>query len=228
MRKENYYKFPSELEAAIRNYCHVNGLLIIKAENFGGWMLLKVLSSLEEFSRMVEYGNSLKSQSSTHIIAPGDEEFARQHGSLSHIAMCLPENQDLFISIAEGHKLYFTPIENTVPDSKMLVFSLQCSTIQYVEFIEHLTAVVRERNLSGPAIKGVLRPEYYNQDNPYEVIKVIRAWGLDFELGNAAKYIARAGKKNPETEIEDLEKAKTYIEMKTSYLKAQRDARKDI
>jgi hypothetical protein len=31
--------------------------------------------------------------------------------------------------------------------------------------------------------------------NPYEAIKVIEAWDLDFNLGNAVKYISRAGKK---------------------------------
>lgn len=39
-------------------------------------------------------------------------------------------------------------------------------------------------------------PEHYGGvDNPYEVIKVIEAWELDFSLGNVVKYISRAGKK---------------------------------
>lgn len=41
-------------------------------------------------------------------------------------------------------------------------------------------------------------PHYGGADNPYEAIKVIEAWGLGFCVGNAVKYIARAGKK-PET-----------------------------
>jgi hypothetical protein len=58
----------------------------------------------------------------------------------------------------------------------------------------------------------VEHPTYYGgKDNPYEAIKVIHAWGLGFDLGNAVKYISRAGKKNPLKEIEDLEKAITYI-----------------
>lgn len=55
-------------------------------------------------------------------------------------------------------------------------------------------------------------PEYYGGDNVYETIKVIDAWGLDFCLGNAVKYISRAGKKDPEKAIEDLKKAIWYIE----------------
>lgn len=44
----------------------------------------------------------------------------------------------------------------------------------------------------------VNHPEHYGgEDNPYEAIKVIEAWGLDndFCLGNVVKYVSRAGKK---------------------------------
>ena len=57
-----------------------------------------------------------------------------------------------------------------------------------------------------------LRPEYHGgKDDPYETIKVIRAWGLNFELGNVLKYIRRLGGKD--NEIQELVKARTYIDM---------------
>ena len=45
-------------------------------------------------------------------------------------------------------------------------------------------------------------PHYGGEGNPYEVIKVCEAWGLDKDayLFNVVKYIARAGKKNKEKE----------------------------
>lgn len=52
---------------------------------------------------------------------------------------------------------------------------------------------------------------YGGEDNTYEAIKVIEAWGLGFNLGNAIKYISRAGKKNPDKTIEDLQKAIWYL-----------------
>ena len=56
-------------------------------------------------------------------------------------------------------------------------------------------------------------PDHYGgADNPYEAIKVIDAWGLGFSLGNALKYIARAGKKAGVSDVEDLKKAHWYIE----------------
>ena len=54
-------------------------------------------------------------------------------------------------------------------------------------------------------------PRHYGgADNPYEAIKVIEAWGLGFNLGNAVKYIARAGKKGDR--LEDLKKAMWYLQ----------------
>ena len=50
-------------------------------------------------------------------------------------------------------------------------------------------------------------------------IDVIEAWNLDFSLGNAVKYIARAGKKDPGKRKQDLEKAIWYIERTVSNLR---------
>lgn len=59
--------------------------------------------------------------------------------------------------------------------------------------------------------EAVKHPKHYMKDSGHEVIDVISAWKLNFQLGNAIKYIARAGRKNPDKVIEDLEKAKFYI-----------------
>ena len=60
--------------------------------------------------------------------------------------------------------------------------------------------------------ENVNHPKHYGGDTPYETIKVIEAWGLDFHLGNAVKYISRAGKKG--IAREDLEKAVWYLNKK--------------
>lgn len=61
---------------------------------------------------------------------------------------------------------------------------------------------------------------YGGADNPYEVIKVCEAWGLDQDayLFNVVKYVARAGKKDKTKEIEDLKKAAFYLERKIKNL----------
>lgn len=67
---------------------------------------------------------------------------------------------------------------------------------------------------------------YGGESSPFEVIKVIEAWELGFNLGNAIKYIARAGKKGPrrrrrEALLEDLKKAKWYLEREISKHESQ-------
>lgn len=64
-------------------------------------------------------------------------------------------------------------------------------------------------------------PAHYGGDTTYEVIKVIEAWDLGFHLGNAVKYIARAGRKCPTTTIEDLEKARWYLDRMIGLAKDQ-------
>lgn len=47
---------------------------------------------------------------------------------------------------------------------------------------------------------NVNSPKHYNQGN-IEVIDAIEDWGLDFNLGNVIKYVARA--KYKDNELED-------------------------
>jgi hypothetical protein len=62
-------------------------------------------------------------------------------------------------------------------------------------------------------------PLYYGGgDNPYEAIKVIEAWHLNFCLGNAVKYIARFGRKGDHAAAtEDLTKTRWYIDREISH-----------
>ena len=57
----------------------------------------------------------------------------------------------------------------------------------------------------------VNHPVYYNTGE-IEVITVIEDWNLGFHLGNALKYIARAGRKNKNEYIQDLGKAIWYLD----------------
>ena len=76
--------------------------------------------------------------------------------------------------------------------------------------------VSASKSIGGKEVKNsdnslLIRPDYYNPDSDYEPRKVIKAWGLDWNLGNALKYIARCGKKANNSKLIDLEKAMTYI-----------------
>ncbi len=62
----------------------------------------------------------------------------------------------------------------------------------------------------GSDMSNVNHPSHYNSGK-VEVVEAIEDWKLGFHRGNAVKYIARAGKKDPSKEIEDLEKASWYL-----------------
>lgn len=57
----------------------------------------------------------------------------------------------------------------------------------------------------------VNHPVHYTSGG-IETIDAIEAWGLGFHLGNAVKYISRAGKKSIATTVEDLRKARWYLD----------------
>ena len=73
-----------------------------------------------------------------------------------------------------------------------------------------------------PEQSAVNHPSHYNMGK-YEVIDVINDWNLNFQKGNAVKYIARAGHKDPSKEIEDLEKALFYINYEVNRLKSLKE-----
>jgi hypothetical protein len=61
----------------------------------------------------------------------------------------------------------------------------------------------------------VEHPAHYTAGG-VETIDAIEAWGLGFCLGNAVKYISRAGKKDPSKTLEDLRKARWYLDREIS------------
>lgn len=73
--------------------------------------------------------------------------------------------------------------------------------------------------------EAVNHPDHYNLGG-VEVIDAVEAWGFGegFNRGNAIKYIARAGRKDPGTEIEDLKKAEWYIHREVKRLSGEDEA----
>lgn len=74
--------------------------------------------------------------------------------------------------------------------------------MSYEEFVEKISA-----------------PSHYVEGRKYEPHLVIEDWELNFNLGNAIKYISRAGRKGDA--IEDLFKAKRYLQFEIERLQKQ-------
>ena len=64
-------------------------------------------------------------------------------------------------------------------------------------------------------------PAHYTRGN-IEVWDFIRDQDLNYHLGNAIKYICRAGFKSPETKTQDLKKAIHYLENELQYTTLQK------
>lgn len=58
--------------------------------------------------------------------------------------------------------------------------------------------------------------QHYREDRQYETWDVIADWELDYFIGNAVKYLSRWERKGG---LEDLRKARHYIEKRIEILK---------
>ena len=77
---------------------------------------------------------------------------------------------------------------------------------------------VKERPKKPPRIDNVNHPSHYNTGK-IEVIDAIEDWRLGFHEGNVVKYIARA--KHKRHELEDLKKAKWYLDRRIAQLELE-------
>jgi hypothetical protein len=75
--------------------------------------------------------------------------------------------------------------------------------------------------LTEPEYK-LTNPPHYTRHGIYEPIRVIEAWNLGFCLGNCLKYIARAGHKDSTPPLEDLKKARWYLDHTIQNLEASK------
>jgi hypothetical protein len=72
-----------------------------------------------------------------------------------------------------------------------------------------------------PKVETVNHPPHYGKHpSGVECIQIVEHF--NFCRGNAIKYIWRAGEKDPEKEIEDLEKARWYLDQEINRLKLER------
>lgn len=93
-------------------------------------------------------------------------------------------------------------------------------------FIEVLDEEIIELKKQEKTFDDVNCPKHYT-DSKIEVIDYIEDKNLGFCLGNVVKYVSRAGKKHSadktdkEKEIQDLNKAKWYLDRRIRELKEE-------
>lgn len=131
------------------------------------------------------------------VLKQGEDIFST---SPIHAVKAALENvKDVFLTnISDSYGITFlvrtTPF--SIDDSIVPEEIVPCGTMESESRVEH--------------------PNYYKLSNGIEVLDIVR--DLPFNIGNVVKYVIRAGKKkeagisDKQKQIEDLEKAKFYLE----------------
>lgn len=87
----------------------------------------------------------------------------------------------------------------------------------FTDAVTEEEAEAHRRLVDAPDHDPVNHPSHYTHYQGLEIIDLTEQ--MNFNKGNAVKYIARAGLKNPDTEIEDLEKARWYVDREIDRIK---------
>lgn len=68
-----------------------------------------------------------------------------------------------------------------------------------------------------PSTYNSIKPSYYKAGQ-FDVIAFCQHHELPFDIGNVVKYVTRAGKKDKDKELEDLNKALEYLQRRIQYI----------
>lgn len=127
----------------------------------------------------------------------------------------LVEKDGEYINIYKNDILYQ---QHKLPESEELRGTMLSQLTKYYKAKEEREQNDNFNKKESEPMNAVEHPSHYNMGN-IEVIDAIDDWQLNFSLGNAVKYIARAGHKDANKKIEDLEKAIWYIKHEIEILK---------
>ena len=129
------------------------------------------------------------------------EEKRAKVASYCHVGEC---SGCVLNGVGWEHKL-----DNDIEDEDN--FTISCIDIFKANESELDKAIELIEGKSSEAKSDPIKPEYYN-DTKITPFDVIDDWELNFYLGNAIKYIKRAGKKADNSKLQDLKKVREYID----------------
>ena len=110
------------------------------------------------------------------------------------------------------------------PGSRMIAYPVGepyaiCEKSEYEYELKNDAIVIKERVNRFKSSNNVSHPPHYANgwSNGAEVIDLTEH--LSFCAGNVVKYVCRAGRKDPDKHVEDLEKARWYIDREIERVK---------
>ena len=68
--------------------------------------------------------------------------------------------------------------------------------------------------------ENAIKPSHYKAGE-FDVIAFCQLHNINFDLGNVIKYVTRAGKKENNSELQDLNKAMEYLKRRIEFIKGK-------
>lgn len=68
--------------------------------------------------------------------------------------------------------------------------------------------------------KNAIKPSHYKAGE-FDVIAFCQLHDINFDLGNVIKYVTRAGKKENNSELQDLNKAMEFLKRRIEFIKGE-------
>ena len=68
--------------------------------------------------------------------------------------------------------------------------------------------------------ENAIKPSHYKAGE-FDVIAFCQLHNINFDLGNVIKYVTRAGKKENNSELQDLNKAMEYLKRRIEFIKEE-------
>lgn len=80
----------------------------------------------------------------------------------------------------------------------------------------------RDEEFTASDVEDIIgHPNHYCEGRKFEPKDVIRDWKLNFNLGNTVKYISRNGRKDGNSSLQDLKKARQYLDFEIAFLEKE-------
>ena len=85
---------------------------------------------------------------------------------------------------------------------------------------EILDEVIAHKDKNKQVDNAAIKPSHYKAGE-FDVISFCQIHNINFELGNVIKYVTRAGKKENNSELQDLFKAREFLNRRIKYLRGE-------
>lgn len=152
------------------------------------------------------------SSTGKYSITQDEERILEIYANMGKTQLVIPKNNT---NSTQAKTPYTDSQKTTIPNNMGTTAPLMSYPESEDKCNKYIPEEVEKENTIEP-----LRPNHYlGKDNPFEVRKVVDAWGLNFNCGNVIKYTVRAGMKDKSKWIEDLEKVKTYLDFEIERVK---------